>query len=115
MNDRTLGLLGIARRASALSLGHDAALSSVKEGKASVCILASDSSERLKNEFISFCEKTGGKTPVLRPDGIMAESACGRSVCAHSTSECGGGEIRSGIGYAEKQKGGVSRGEKAEI
>ncbi|HAQ29218.1 MAG TPA: 50S ribosomal protein L7ae, partial [Ruminococcaceae bacterium] len=41
MNDRTLGLLGIARRASALSLGHDAALSSVKEGKASVCILAS--------------------------------------------------------------------------
>ena len=42
MNDRALGLLGIARRASALSLGHDAALSSVKEGRASVCILASD-------------------------------------------------------------------------
>ena len=65
MNDRALGLLGIARRASALSLGHDAALSSVKEGRASVCILASDSSERLKDEFISLCEKTGGKTPAL--------------------------------------------------
>ena len=52
MNDRALGLLGIARRASALSLGHDAALSS-------------DSSERLKDEFISLCEKTGGKTPAL--------------------------------------------------
>ena len=62
MNDRALGLLGIARRASALSLGHDAALSSVKEGKASLCILAS---ERLKDEFISLCEKTGGKTPAL--------------------------------------------------
>ena len=59
MNDRALGLLGIARRASALSLGHDAALSSVKEGR------ASDSSERLKDEFISLCEKTGGKTPAL--------------------------------------------------
>ena len=45
----------------------------------------------------------------------MAESACGDSVCAHSASKCGGGEIRNGIGYAEKQKGGVSRGEKAEI
>lgn len=65
MNDRALGLLGIARRASALSLGHDAALSSVKEGKACVCILASDSSERLKDEFISLCEKTGGKTPAI--------------------------------------------------
>lgn len=65
MNDRALGLLGIARRASALSLGHDAALSSVKKGKASVCILASDSSERLKDEFISLCEKTDGKTPAL--------------------------------------------------
>ena len=48
-----------------MSLGHDAALSSVKEGRASVCILASDSSERLKDEFISLCEKTGGKTPAL--------------------------------------------------
>ena len=47
MNDRALGLLGIARRASALSLGHDAALSSVKEGRASVCILASDSRTNL--------------------------------------------------------------------
>ena len=49
MNDRALGLLGIARRASALSLGHDAALSSVKEGRASVCILASDSSDSRTN------------------------------------------------------------------
>ena len=30
-----------------------------------MCILASDSSERLKDEFISLCEKTGGKTPAL--------------------------------------------------
>nr|DAW22485.1 MAG TPA: hypothetical protein [Caudoviricetes sp.] len=45
----------------------------------------------------------------------MAESACGFSVCAHSASKCGGGEIRSGIGYAEKQKGGVSRGKETEV
>lgn len=61
MNDRALGLLGIARRASALSLGHDAALSSVKKRRASVCILASDSSERLKDEFISLAKRPAAK------------------------------------------------------
>ena len=45
----------------------------------------------------------------------MAESACGDSVCAHSASKCGGGEIGNGIGYAEKQKGGVSSGKETEI
>lgn len=45
----------------------------------------------------------------------MAESACGGTVCAHSASERGGGEIRNRIRYAEKQKGGVSYGEETEV
>ena len=45
----------------------------------------------------------------------MAESACGDSACAHSASERGGGEIRNRIGYAERQKGGVSHGKETEV
>jgi len=51
MNDELLGLLGIARRASRLSLGHDAAVASINKGKARLCLIASDASERLEKEF----------------------------------------------------------------
>lgn len=51
MNDELLGLLGIARRASRLSLGHDAAVTSINKGKAKLCLLSADASERLEKEF----------------------------------------------------------------
>lgn len=51
INDRVLGLLGIARRAGRLSLGHDAAKGAVLRGRARLCLLSSDASERLEREF----------------------------------------------------------------
>jgi ribosomal protein L7Ae-like RNA K-turn-binding protein len=51
------GLLGLCRKAGKLSIGHDESKSSVKNGKASICILASDSSDRLKEEFKALCEE----------------------------------------------------------
>jgi len=55
-NDRVSGLLGICRKAGKLSLGHDESKISVKNGSASLCILSSDSSQRLKEEFFALCK-----------------------------------------------------------
>ena len=51
MPNKLTGLLGLARRAGALSLGHDAAEGALLGGKAKLCILAEDASERLKEEM----------------------------------------------------------------
>lgn len=64
MADRVLGLLGIARRASALSLGHDAAKSSVLSGNARLCLLSADASERLKEEFSAACGQAKRKMQI---------------------------------------------------
>ena len=44
--DKALSLLGLARRAGKLSLGHDATLASVKAKRAALVILSADASER---------------------------------------------------------------------
>lgn len=51
MNEKFFNMLGLARRASKLSPGHDAAFSSIQKGKAKACFLCSDASDRLKEEF----------------------------------------------------------------
>lgn len=45
------GLLGLCRAAGKVSLGHDACESSMKSGGASLCLVSSDASERLKTEM----------------------------------------------------------------
>ncbi|MCI6400601.1 MAG: ribosomal L7Ae/L30e/S12e/Gadd45 family protein [Oscillospiraceae bacterium] len=64
MDDRALGLLGIARRAGRLSLGHDAAKGAVLAGKARLCLISADASERLEREFTRMTQ--GKKTIPLR-------------------------------------------------
>ncbi len=51
MNNRQLSLLGLCRRSNHLSMGHDACLEAIKDGRAKLCLLTADSSDRLKNEF----------------------------------------------------------------
>ncbi len=53
MNDsqKLLSLLGMCRRANMLSCGHDAAIGSIRAKKAKLCLLSSDSSERLRKEI----------------------------------------------------------------
>lgn len=51
MKDRALGLLGIARRSGRLSLGHDAAKGAVLAGRARLCLISADASDRLEREF----------------------------------------------------------------
>lgn len=61
MNDSALNLLGLCRKAGKLSLGHDAGKLSLNSGNASLCIICSDASQRLNDEFTSLAEKAGVK------------------------------------------------------
>ncbi len=52
MNDKKyLSMLGMARRAGRLSMGHDMAVKSLKSKKAQLIVFASDISPRLVEEF----------------------------------------------------------------
>ena len=51
MNDQLLSLLGLARKANLCSFGHDAAKSSLRQHRAKLCLLCTDASPRLKQEF----------------------------------------------------------------
>lgn len=50
-------MLGMARRAGKLSMGHDTALKAIKNRKAKLLIFASDVSPRLIKEFNAQTEK----------------------------------------------------------
>ena len=50
-----LSMLGLARRAGRLSMGHDMALKAVKEKKAKLVVFAGDISPRLVEEFERAC------------------------------------------------------------
>ncbi|MBE6741802.1 MAG: 50S ribosomal protein L7ae [Ruminococcaceae bacterium] len=54
-NKKYLSMLGMARRAGKLSMGHDMAMKAVKENKAKLVIFASDISLRLIEEFERAC------------------------------------------------------------
>lgn len=51
MSEPLLNLLGIARRAGKLAMGHDMAMESLKKGKSSLLLISSSSSKRLAEEF----------------------------------------------------------------
>lgn len=54
-------MLGMARRAGKVAMGHDMAIKSVMEKKTDLIIFASDISPRLKEEFKVAIEKAGSK------------------------------------------------------
>ncbi len=55
MDDKFLNLLGLARRAGKLSLGHDAAVGSIVRNKAKLCVMSFEASERLQKEMAHAC------------------------------------------------------------
>lgn len=65
MNDKFLNLLGMARKSGKLSLGHDAAISSIVKNKAKLCIISFEGSERLKKEMAHACNFEDKNIPVL--------------------------------------------------
>ena len=61
-NKKYLSLLGLARRAGRLSMGHDTALEALRKGKAKLVIFSSDISQRLINEF----ERESSEIPAVK-------------------------------------------------
>ncbi len=59
MNDSALNLLGLCRRAGKLGLGHDACKLSLNSGKAVLCVICSDASERLRDEISGIARDKG--------------------------------------------------------
>jgi len=72
-NDKALSMLGISRRARKLSCGHDAALSAIKHGQAKLCLLSSDSSPRLDEEFRRAASYDGRSVPVIKTPYTMEQ------------------------------------------
>lgn len=77
--EKTLSMLGLARRAGRLSMGHDMAEKALVSGKAKLLIFAVDSSERIYNEFEHLISKKNIKVKVQKLDITMNEIhfACG--------------------------------------
>ena len=55
MNKASLGILGLCRRAGKLSMGHDMCKASLNAKKAKLCLISSESSQRVREEFENLC------------------------------------------------------------
>lgn len=73
LKDKVLSMLGLARRAGKLSMGHDMAEQAVKKGKAKLIFFCSDVSPRLIDEFEKKSEVQKYNIPVLKTDITMNE------------------------------------------
>lgn len=71
MNSKVFGLLGIARRAGRLSMGHDMAMESLMKGKAKLVIITSDASQRLVEEFKRAASFKSNKTIITVANAAM--------------------------------------------
>lgn len=85
--NKTLGIMGLARRAGKLLIGHDAVLLSVRRGKALVVILTSDASVRHKREL----EAAGFSGRILILGETMEEAgyALGKKSCIFALEDEG--------------------------
>lgn len=73
MTDNLKGLLGLCRRAGKMSIGHDAAVSSIKKRKAFLSITCCDASERLKKEIADECKFQNRNIPYVDANFDMKE------------------------------------------
>ena len=89
--ERIFSLLGIARRANRLSLGHDAVIESIVSRKAKLCLLSESASERLKNELSHACGFNNKNIPFFVLPCSMEElsKAVGRKVSVVSVDDEG--------------------------
>ena len=85
--DKTLQLLGLARRAGKLVIGRDAVLDAVKKNKTTLILLTSDASPRHRREL----ENAGCRCPVasLSCDMPTAGAATGRVSCIFALTDAG--------------------------
>lgn len=73
LKNKTLSMLGLARRAGKLSMGHDMAEKSIKAHRAKLVLLCSDASKRLVGEFERTLENFGLDVSLVVADITMNE------------------------------------------
>lgn len=57
INNKILGLIGLAMKAGKVSFGSDSVEENILKKKIKLVILSEDSSDRTKNKFVNICEK----------------------------------------------------------
>lgn len=80
-------VLGLARRAGKLSIGHDAVIDAMRRGNAYLILLTSDASHRHEKEIL----ETGNGEAVLHLTGDMNEvgAAAGKRACIYAVTDEG--------------------------
>ena len=68
-----MGFLGLARRAGKLAIGHDSVIESIVKDRSELLILASDASERLKNEIKHAATYGNRNIPVIESPFLMVD------------------------------------------
>ena len=78
-NKKYLSMLGLARRAGKVSMGHDMALEALRKNKAKLIVFASDISPRLIGEFERACERYNPELLCVKVDETIddVQSALG--------------------------------------
>ncbi len=71
--DKFLNLLGMARRAGKLCMGHDSGIDSIVKNRAQLCIISSSASDRLKKEFTHACNYQGKNIAIINAHYDMGE------------------------------------------
>lgn len=89
MKNRVLSLLGIARRAGRLSLGHDAVQESIEKGEAKLVLLARDISPRTAEKVQDTAKRQG--VPLIGMADTMDEigMALGKRIGVLSVNDQG--------------------------
>lgn len=73
LKDKTLSMLGLARRAGKLSMGHDMAQKAMLNHKAKMLIFCSDISSRLVKEFERTIQMNSMNIPVFKTELTIDE------------------------------------------
>ena len=72
-NSKLLSLLGLAKKAGKLSLGHDAVIEAIGRRKAHLIVLAADASERIEREMKREIAFRQSDIPLIRISETMAD------------------------------------------
>ncbi|MDO5014359.1 MAG: ribosomal L7Ae/L30e/S12e/Gadd45 family protein [Clostridia bacterium] len=89
MNQKILNLLGLCRKSGNLSLGYDAVVDSIKKKKAKVCLVAADSSDRVKEKMKTFSSDKNIECFITNFEIKDFEKSIGKAVGVLSVDEKG--------------------------
>ncbi len=73
MNNNLNGLLGLCRKAGKIAIGHDAVITSIKQGKSFLVLTCCDASVRLKKEMADECTFKGRNIKYINAPFTMSE------------------------------------------